>query len=709
MTHNIGFATIRINRLNIQSLGVHLVLILLILAQFRSGFAFSYNGGVGGIRRGIIPRCDGTGCYQLKFLHTPLPCLYRCSISRRVPSLFSSLSSCLNSNNHDGNALVVNRVRNTSKYPFLNTYGGNFHQSSSLFTKGADYDAASDSVDSAFADNSINNHNNNDKEDEDEDMKDKDKYNNNSNNNNNNNTREEILSLAVPALLSLAVDPLMTLADTAFVGRTSQTPDGLAGMGISSALLTLSLYAFNFLCTATAPLISERRASGDKKGGIEVGGQALSLAILLGGTLGAMLYIFQSPLLDVMGANSAGMGARMYAQQFLSVRAFAPMAVFLISACTGILRGYLDTRTSLVVLVGANVVNLCLDVLFILGLDMGPMGAALATTSAEWIAALAFLGVLGGFLPSAIDNSDLGRKWVTESIITQETTTNDIEDSMNLSPITTTSKNMQIFPLLAIPEWQEVKPLLIASSSIFLRSLTLQLALAGAAAVAARSTLTLSTPNADNSFTVSDSAASAGAAAHQIALQLWLLCSFACDALAAASQALVADRLGRQDPIGVRIISNSVLAYGLVLGCILSLSLQLSRNLHILPELFTHDTDTMLALAPLLTVIIWAQPLNSLVFVADGVLQGASEFAFQAKSMVLSVIVAASSFVLLERTASAASTSTSTDTLFHVSDSMLLHVWLSLIVLQLMRALTSAWKLMDREGPIDLLALKPIP
>ena len=43
------------------------------------------------------------------------------------------------------------------------------------------------------------------------------------------------------------------------------------------------------------------------------------------------------------------------------------------------------------------------------------------------------------------------------------------------------------------------------------------------------------------------SEAAASIAAHQIALQLWLLCSFVCDALAAASQALVADRIGRED------------------------------------------------------------------------------------------------------------------------------------------------------------------
>ena len=63
----------------------------------------------------------------------------------------------------------------------------------------------------------------------------------------------------------------------------------------------------------------------------------------------------------------------------------------------------------------------------------------------------------------------------------------------------------------------------------------LQLSIAGAAAMATRS------------GGGSESASANSIAAHQIALQLWLLCSFVCDALAAASQALVADRLGRDD------------------------------------------------------------------------------------------------------------------------------------------------------------------
>lgn len=195
-------------------------------------------------------------------------------------------------------------------------------------------------------------------------------------------TGQAILSIAIPALAGLAIDPLMTLADTAFVGRTAPDAASLAGMGSSAALLTFSFYLFNFLCTVTTPLVSQRRASGDEAGAIEVGGQALSLAMLLGILLALVLTVFSGTLLGIMGTGQSGEEARLYANSFLHLRAVAAPAVFVISASTGILRGYLDTRTTFAILLGSNFVNLSLDVILIWWLRMGPKGAAIATTTA---------------------------------------------------------------------------------------------------------------------------------------------------------------------------------------------------------------------------------------------------------------------------------------------------------------------------------------
>ena len=173
-----------------------------------------------------------------------------------------------------------------------------------------------------------------------------------------------------------------TLADTAFVGRTAEDAAALAGMGSAAALLTFSFYLFNFLCTVTTPLVSQKRASGDEFGAIQIGGQALSLALLLGIVLAGVLVVLSGPLLGIMGTGQTGEASRRFAASFFFVRALAAPAVFVVSASTGILRGYLDTRTTFVILLGANLVNLSLDVLLVWWLRMGPFGAAIATTTA---------------------------------------------------------------------------------------------------------------------------------------------------------------------------------------------------------------------------------------------------------------------------------------------------------------------------------------
>ena len=229
-----------------------------------------------------------------------------------------------------------------------------------------------------------------------------------------------------------------------------------------------------------------------------------------------------------------------------------------------------------------------------------------------------------------------------------------------------------------------MQPLVVASAAVFSRSLVLQVTLSSATAMATRD-------------------ASASVAAHQIAIQLWLLCSFVADALAAASQALIADALGERsrrrpndgEDGAVQLITKTIFAYSLALGLFLSTGLGVANANGFLLSFFTADSSTQAALDPVLTLLILSQPLNSLVFAADGVLQGAAEFPFQAKAMLLSGSTAWISFLALEQTGFMAAAEGNTT---------LLNIWIALNVLQLMRGLTSLVKVIDKNGPINLLA-----
>lgn len=72
------------------------------------------------------------------------------------------------------------------------------------------------------------------------------------------NLNAAIAALAIPALGTELIDPLLSACDTAFVGRLDA--EQLAGVGLASSVFTYTFLFFNFLSTASAPLIAQALA-----------------------------------------------------------------------------------------------------------------------------------------------------------------------------------------------------------------------------------------------------------------------------------------------------------------------------------------------------------------------------------------------------------------------------------------------------------------
>ena len=70
-----------------------------------------------------------------------------------------------------------------------------------------------------------------------------------------------VVALAVPALGSLVADPLVSLVDTAFVGRIGS--EELAGLGVSAALFAVAFFVFNFLEYGTTTEVAGAVGRGD--------------------------------------------------------------------------------------------------------------------------------------------------------------------------------------------------------------------------------------------------------------------------------------------------------------------------------------------------------------------------------------------------------------------------------------------------------------
>ena len=526
-----------------------------------------------------------------------------------------------------------------------------------------------------------------------------------------------IWALALPAVASLLLDPVLGAVDTAFVGRLEGegAAAALGGLAVATTVFNFSFKLFNFLAVVTGPLVASQiaaaaaknasRASdapGDDSGGdgrvdgtvgraaaAETVRGAMTLAVALGvsatlaleiGADGVLAWAGGNALEGTTAASSASIEPTMMseAEAYLRVRALSAPAALVGTVAVGAFRGLLDTKTPLVVSGGANVVNLFLDPILIFGLGpvpaFGVAGAAAATTAAEWIAAAAFWALLveEGLLPRAFASSDAGGKSGDEVLKRNREASkapSDVDSEVDGASTATS-------PPSGVRGWAKaLKPLAAGSASQLARTLLLQAVLVRATA----------------------EAAGAGAAgAHQICIQVWWVTLFALDALAVAAQSLVAASLGAGDVPGARRAAERSLSWGLAAGTAVGVGLLVAGPM--VPRLFTDDADLARAALPSLTSVALLQPLNAAVFVGDGVLQGAADFEYLAVAMAaaatpalvsLSVVGGATAADVAAGAGAAAT-----------SAAALEGVWRSMTLLQIGRAATLSWRYWGKEGPV---------
>ncbi|GAA2093416.1 MATE family efflux transporter [Microlunatus panaciterrae] len=199
----------------------------------------------------------------------------------------------------------------------------------------------------------------------------------------------EILALALPAFATLVSEPLLLMADSAFIGHlgTSQ----LAGFGIASNVLGILIGLCIFLAYGTTGTVARRLGAGDRAAALAGGFNGLVLAV----GLGALLCLgLQLVLPQVIGAYGVTPDVARAASSYLRIAAFGLPSILLLLASTGVLRGLQDTRTPLYVAVATNVVNIGLNFTLVYGLRLGIIGSALGTLAAQSAAALFLASVV---------------------------------------------------------------------------------------------------------------------------------------------------------------------------------------------------------------------------------------------------------------------------------------------------------------------------
>ncbi|PPH90324.1 MATE family efflux transporter [Rathayibacter sp. AY1D3] len=197
-----------------------------------------------------------------------------------------------------------------------------------------------------------------------------------------------ILRLAVPALGSLVAEPLFLLTDSALVGHLGAVP--LAGLALGGTVLQTIVGLMVFLAYSTTPRVGRALGEGDERRAVAAGIDGGWLALLLGAGIAVVGALTAPAVMALFGAEPAVAEAGV---RYLAVSMAGIPAMLGVFALTGLLRGFQDTRTSLVIAAGGFALNAALNAVLIYPAGLGITGSALGTVIAQWAMLAAYAGV----------------------------------------------------------------------------------------------------------------------------------------------------------------------------------------------------------------------------------------------------------------------------------------------------------------------------
>ncbi len=198
-----------------------------------------------------------------------------------------------------------------------------------------------------------------------------------------------IVRLALPALGTLAVEPLYVLVDTAIVGHLGTS--ALAGLGIASLVLLTLVGLVSFLEYSITPLIAFAHGAGREDEAKRAATDGLGLSVGLGLGVAIVVGSVARPLAWLIGGRGAVLDA---ATTYLRVSAVGLPFVLVAVLGHGVMRGLNDLRKPLIIVAVANVANVILEILAVYVAHLGVAGSAWSTVVVQIVAGLWFLSVL---------------------------------------------------------------------------------------------------------------------------------------------------------------------------------------------------------------------------------------------------------------------------------------------------------------------------
>lgn len=188
--------------------------------------------------------------------------------------------------------------------------------------------------------------------------------------------------LALPVVMSMAVTIIYNMVDTFFVAKTGN-PDLVAGVSQGAPIFTLMIALGDIFGLGGSSVISRLFGERRDQTARYVSGYCFYASIVCGLVVTALMFIFQTPILHMLGASPA---TWKYAREYYLVIAGGATFIIFGLSPNNILRTEGLATQAMIASVTGTGINIVLNPIFIFTCGLGAAGSALATVVSNVIA-----------------------------------------------------------------------------------------------------------------------------------------------------------------------------------------------------------------------------------------------------------------------------------------------------------------------------------
>lgn len=192
--------------------------------------------------------------------------------------------------------------------------------------------------------------------------------------------------LGMPAMLAQLVNMLYNIVDRIYLGRLEGMGSyALSGIGLSAPIIILISAFASMIGGGGAPLAAISLGKEDRDQAQEIMQVCFSLAIIVSMVLLSLCYIFKKDLLYAFGASDKSYP---FANEYLSYYLSGTLFVMLGTGLNGFISAQGKAKIAMQAVVLGAIANIILDPIFIITLNLGIKGAALASMLSQALTAV---------------------------------------------------------------------------------------------------------------------------------------------------------------------------------------------------------------------------------------------------------------------------------------------------------------------------------